>query len=64
MVHRFNPTEYAGRKQTIEAAKAAVARLQQIEANIDAATTAQLKAALKDIATYERHLIRIVVGGL
>lgn len=64
MAHKFNPTEYADRKHTIEAAKAAVARLQQIEANIDAATTAQLKAALKDMARYERHLIRIVVGGL
>jgi hypothetical protein len=59
---RFNPTKYSGRKAQIDAARNAITRLQQIEANIVGSTAAQTQQAVKDIATYERHLIRIVAG--
>lgn len=64
MAHIYNPTEYSDRQATLAAAKNAVVRLNDIIANIDTYTTPQLKAALKDIATYERALIRIVAGSL
>lgn len=44
----------------LSAASAAVTRLTEIVANIDTYTTAQLKAALHDMAQYERALIKIV----
>lgn len=62
MAHAFDQTKYDDRKAKLAAAKAAVANLNVIINNIDTATTAQLKGALKDIATYEKHLIRIVAG--
>ena len=64
MAHIYNPTEHSDRLATIAAAKTAVARLNDIIANVDTATTGQLKAALKDVATYEKHLIKLVAGSL
>lgn len=64
MAHLHNPVDYSDRQATIAAAKNAVARLNAIITDIDGYTTAQLKAALKDIATYERALIRIVAGSI
>jgi hypothetical protein len=64
MAHKFNPTDYADRAATREAARNAVARLNQIISGIDAATTAQIKTAIKDMAGYDKHLIKLVVGSL
>ena len=64
MAHKYDPTAYADRTATIAAAKAAVTRLNQIIAGIDAATTAQIKTAIADMANYERHLIKLVAGSL
>lgn len=64
MAHRFDPTLYADRNATITAARAAVTRLNQIIAGIDAATTAQIKEGVKDMAMYEKALIRIVAGSV
>lgn len=62
MAHKYDPTKYADRQATIQAAKAAVANLNVIIANADTATTAQLRQGLKDMAQYEKALIRIVAG--
>jgi len=64
MAHIYNPTEHADRLAVIAAAKNAVTRLNEIIATVDGANTAQLKTALKDIATYEKHLIKLVAGRL
>ena len=61
---KFDPTRYASRKDNLDAARTAITRLDQIIAGIDAATTAQIKTGIKDMATYEKHLIRIVAGEL
>ena len=62
MAHKYDPTKYADRAATLQAAKDAVAQLNVIIANADTATTAQLRQGLKDMAIYEKHLIRIVAG--
>jgi hypothetical protein len=64
MAHKHNPASYTDRQTVITAARNAIARLQQIEANVEGANTAQTQTAIKDMAGYERHLIRLVVGGL
>jgi len=64
MPHIYDPTEHSARLATIAAAKNAVIRLNEIIANVDTATTAQLKTALKDVATYEKHLIKLVAWSL
>ncbi len=64
MAHKFDLADYTDQQAVIAAAKTAVTRLQQIEANVVGATTANTQAAIKDMATYERHLIRLVVGSL
>ena len=64
MAHVHQPADFTARTQDAAdvraAAAAAVTRLTAIIANVDTYTTAQLKEALKDIAQYERALIRIV----
>ena len=61
---KFDPAKYATRKTRLEAARTAVTRLEQIEANIEGANLANSQTAIKDMATYEKHLIRIVAGEL
>ena len=64
MAHKYDPTAYTDRTATIAAAKTAVTRLNQIITNIDAATTAQIKTAISDMANYEKYLIKLVAGSL
>lgn len=66
MAHRRDSTiitEGQTAAQLRESARKAITRLQAIEA-LSSPTNAQVVAAVKDLATYERHLIRIVVGAL
>ena len=64
MAHVHDPVKFservADRDAMLAAAQAAVTRLNAIISNIDTYTTAQLKTALQDVATYERALIKIV----
>ena len=64
MAHVHNPTTFAervtDRDAMLAAATAAVTRLTEIITNIDTYTTAQLKAALQDVARYERALVKVV----
>jgi hypothetical protein len=64
MAHKHNPTDYSNRQTVITAARNAITRLQQIEAGVVGANIAQSQEAIKDMAGYERHLIRLVVGGM
>lgn len=64
MIHKFNSVKYTSKQSAIEAAKNAISRLTEIIDNVDGATTAQIKAGIKDMAIYERHLVRIVAGEL
>lgn len=64
MAHIFDNSDFAerigSRDDLRTQAIAAVARLTDIITNAGAYTTAELRAALQDMAQYERALIRIV----
>ena len=63
MAHKHNPAAFASREQLLTAARNAITRLEQIEAAVNP-TNAQRDAAIKDLATYEKHLIRAFVAGV
>jgi len=54
-------TQNTDKASLLTQAATAVTRLNEIIAGVDGMTTAQLKTALKDIAKYERALIKRVV---
>ena len=58
---RFNRSDYEARKAQRTAAKNAIARLQQIEDHIEGSSAAQTQTAIKDLANYMQHIIRILV---
>lgn len=60
MPHRIDPTKISDISQARTAVKAALARLDQIVAGIDGATTAQTKTAIKDMAVYLKHIIKVI----
>ena len=62
MAHRFDVTKYTERNSSLTAARNAVTRLNEIINNIDGATTAQVKDGIKDLATYEKHIIKVLTG--
>jgi hypothetical protein len=61
MPHRIDAQKIADGQVAREAIKAAITRLQQIETLMAGApTTAQTRTAIKDLATYVRHIIRVM----
>lgn len=64
LTHKYDPATFTARTTDAAdvraAAQAAMTRLSSIITNIDSYTTPQLKDALKDVAQYERALIKIV----
>ena len=63
MAHKHDPIAFATREQKIQAAKTAITRLQQIQAAASP-TNAQVIAAIRDMALYDEHVIRIIVAGV
>ena len=60
MPHRIDTAQIADKKAGKEEVKKAVTRMQQIEAQAPTATTAQLKAAIGDLAKYIRQIVRVI----
>lgn len=68
LAHKYDASTFAARTADAAdvraAATAAVTRLNDIIANVDTYTNAQLKTALHDMAQYERALVKVVARSL
>lgn len=62
MAHKFNQSKFDDRKAKLQAAKNAVVTLNQIIANVEGSNITQSQTAIKNIATHQKALIRIVAG--
>ena len=63
MAHKHDPAKFTDREAKIAAARTAIARLQQIQSTASP-TNAQVIQAIRDMALYDEHVIRIVAAGV
>ncbi len=62
LLHRFDPLFFDDKKILRNSICSALARLDYIATNINAASLDQAKTAIGDIANYEKKLIKFVVN--
>lgn len=64
LIHRFDQTKFSDRKAKVQAAKDAIANLNNIIGSVEGANIAQSQAAIKNVAQHQKALIRIIVNGV